>query len=671
MHISEFRGNLTKEGFYELMIWIVVSSLFYLISLKDYLLFYTVVELSSVYIAYAIFFAAWESINVENKYAVIIGAGFFFIGSLDFLHTLAFNGINMLPDLNTNITDHFWNIARYLQGISFFIAPVMFLLGSKNIVKTDKDGFKESSFAWNVFSIYAFFTLACVLFIYSLKNSQSQYFEVLEIGIFELISKYLISFVLLCSLFLLYINRKRFNENVFRLLVLAISLTIIWEGLSSIYTNADLNLDLIIYILKLLSFYLIYKAISNTRYSAQYNLFLKEERDIENPLSRKVDDFGDMCSHIYRMSGIAKHLTKNKKSEELRESEAFNSFMQNLQGIEFQFHENYTFIFIHGPVEKITGYKKEEILSGKVNWIDIVKPEDRFVIFEKRKKLRFNPDLILESEYRISRKDGGEKWVREILQKIPEKSGYSGKFQGLIYDITACKISEEALERIDKIRVKEVHHRIKNNLQVVSALLSLQAEKFEDEEVIEAFRESQNRVSSISKIHEELHEGENLDTLDFTKYLQKLTSDLFASYKVRNDNISLKLDLEKVDIGMEIAIPLGIIVNEIISNSLKYAFSEKTDGEISLTFCKIESFIKKYGSSYSGEEIVNEEDFCYILTVKDYGKGLPDDIDFKNAKTLGLQLINVLVEQIGGFIQLKRNKGTEYIIMFGPKEKGN
>ena len=95
LHILEFRGNLTKAGLYELMIWIVVLSLFYMISLKDYLLFYTVVQLSSVYIAYAIFFAAWESKNIDHPYIVIIGAGFFFIGSLEFLHILALNGLDI------------------------------------------------------------------------------------------------------------------------------------------------------------------------------------------------------------------------------------------------------------------------------------------------------------------------------------------------------------------------------------------------------------------------------------------------------------------------------------------------------------------------------------------------------------------------------------------------
>lgn len=653
------------------MIWIAVLSLFYMISLKDYLLFYTVVQLSSVYIAYAIFFAAWESKNIDHPYIVIIGSGFFFIGSLEFLHILALNGLEILPDLNAHIADQSWAVAGYLQGLSFLIAPIMFLLGNKNRIEGDTGQLKGSSFAWNVFSLYAFFTLLCILFVYSFGNFQSHYFEALEIKIFEIISRYFISLLLLCSLFLLYINRKRFNENVFRLLALAISLTIVWEGFSSIYTKADLNLDLIIYILKLISFYLIYKAISNTGYSIQYNLFSKENSDIEKCLGRKVEALEDMCSHIYRMAGIEKYLVKNKKFEEEWSSEAYSSFMQNLQGIGFQFDENCTIIFIHGPVEEITGYKKEDILSGEVNWISIVKPEDKSIIFEKRRKLESNLVSIIENEYRICRKDGGEKWVREILQKIPETSGYSGKYQGLIYDITARKMSEESIESIDKIRVREVHHRIKNNLQVISALLSLQAEKFEDKEVIEAFRESQNRVSSISMIHEELHEGKNLDTLDFTEYLQKLTSDLFTSYKVRNDNVSLKLNLEKVDIGMETAIPLGIIVNEIISNSLKYAFSEKTDGEISLTFGRTESFFEKYGALYSREEILNERDFCYILNVKDDGKGLPDDVDFKNANTLGLQLINVLVEQIGGVIQLKRNKGTEYIIKFGLKGKEN
>jgi len=198
-------------------------------------------------------------------------------------------------------------------------------------------------------------------------------------------------------------------------------------------------------------------------------------------------------------------------------------------------------------------------------------------------------------------------------------------------------MAEEALEKIDKIRVKEIHHRIKNNLQVISSLLSLQAERFEDKEVLEAFRESQNRVESIAMIHEKLHESESTDALDFADYLRKLTTDLFSSYKIGIKNINLKLDLEQVYLSMDIAIPLGIIVNELVSNALKHAFPSGREGEIKISFCKYETFAAKYGISNSENncpcgdkcpcskeytdrvECTNNDVFYYMLTVADNG----------------------------------------------------
>ena len=239
-------------------------------------------------------------------------------------------------------------------------------------------------------------------------------------------------------------------------------------------------------------------------------------------------------------------------------------FIQNLHGIGFQLDENLSLIFLHGPVEEMTGYTKQDFLSGKVDWQEIIIPEDRSVIFENRRKLKSNPELVIQSEYRIRAKNGEIKWVREFVRKIPSESRVSTKFQGSVHDITQYKIAEEALKKIEGTRIKEIHHRIKNNLQVISSLLSLQAEKFKDKEVLEAFRESQNRVASIAIIHEELHEGNSMDTLDFADYLRKLTADLFSSYHVGNNRISLKLELEKVCLGMDTAIPLGIIVNELI-----------------------------------------------------------------------------------------------------------
>ena len=238
------------------------------------------------------------------------------------------------------------------------------------------------------------------------------------------------------------------------------------------------------------------------------------------------------------------------------------------------------------------------------------------------------------------------------------------RYQGLIYDITERKKAEEALEKINKLRIKEIHHRIKNNLQVISSLLSLQAEKFDDEKVLEAFRESQNRIASIAIIHEELHEGEGMDALDFAAYLRKLTADLFSSYGVGNNIISLRLDLEQVYLSMDTAIPLGIIVNELVSNALKFAFPAGRDGEIYINISRIKTFAGRYNISNLDGECANKDNFNYMLIVADNGKGISEEIDFRNAESLGLQLVNILVEQIDGCIELKRNQGTEYTIWF-------
>jgi PAS domain S-box-containing protein len=312
----------------------------------------------------------------------------------------------------------------------------------------------------------------------------------------------------------------------------------------------------------------------------------------------------------------------------------------------------------------MTGYNREDILSGKIDWKETIVPEDRLSTFKKQEQLKSNPNLVIENEFRIRRKDGEIEWVREITQRISDKSETSVKFQGLMYDITERKKAEDALEKINKLRIKEIHHRIKNNLQVISSLLSLQAEKFEDKEVLEAFRESQNRIASIAMIHEELHEGEGTDTLDFAAYLRKLTADLFSSYRVGNASISLKLDLEQVYLNMDVAIPLGIIVNELVSNALKYAFPAGRAGEIYINFCRIETFAARYEISGLNGECLDKNDFHYVLIVADNGKGISGGIDFRTAESLGLQLVNILVEQIDGCIKLKRNQGTEYTIRF-------
>ncbi|RPJ64609.1 MAG: sensor histidine kinase, partial [Alphaproteobacteria bacterium] len=207
------------------------------------------------------------------------------------------------------------------------------------------------------------------------------------------------------------------------------------------------------------------------------------------------------------------------------------------------------------------------------------------------------------------------------------------------------------------------------NLQVISSLLSLEAERLTDTKTLEAFRESQNRVTSMALIHEELYKGTGTDNLDFAAYLRKLTEDLFRSYKLGNKDISLKLDLEQVYLGMDTAIPLGIIVNELVSNSLKHAFSAVRRGEIRINLSKCEISTSIDNISDPDGDCPDRDDFHYILTVADNGNGIPEEIDFQNADSLGLQLVNILVDQIDGSIELNRDKGAKFVISFSDIEE--
>jgi len=231
-------------------------------------------------------------------------------------------------------------------------------------------------------------------------------------------------------------------------------------------------------------------------------------------------------------------------------------------------------------------------------------------------------------------------------------------------DITEHRKAEEALKKIDDARIKEIHHRIKNNLQVISSLLSLEAERFNDIKVLGAFKDSQNRVASMALIHEELYRSKGPDDLDFAAYLRKLTENLLNSYNLRNNGISLKSNFEQVNLNMDTAIPLGIIVNELVSNSLKHAFPSGRKGEISISLER---------TNYSNINIKNcnveneygaKDNFHYVLTVADNGKGILEGITLQTVDSLGLQLVSILVEQIDGYVELKRDHGTEFVIWF-------
>jgi len=331
--------------------------------------------------------------------------------------------------------------------------------------------------------------------------------------------------------------------------------------------------------------------------------------------------------------------------------------------------------------ENITrlGYEVEDFTSNRLLYGDIVHPED---LEKMAVELEMNVEAgctDYTSEYRILTKSGEVRWVdeRTVIQRSKDGEVH---LQGIILDITEHKKAEDALLQMEEIRKKEIHHRIKNNLQVISMLLYLESGNFTDRDVIEAFRDSQNRVKSMALVHEKLYQSEDMVSVDFADYIKNLVDYLFQSYSLDSRKVSLKLDVEKVFLGMDTAVPLGIIVNELVSNSLKHAFAGEKEGEIYIELHRNRenSTLQEKNYDNSGNTKVRpqnnertglngateDREEKLTLIVRDNGRGFPEKLDFRNTTSLGLQLVTTLVDQIEGDIRLDRSRGTGFEISF-------
>lgn len=230
---------------------------------------------------------------------------------------------------------------------------------------------------------------------------------------------------------------------------------------------------------------------------------------------------------------------------------------------------------------------------------------------------------------------------------ITDKSGNTLGSVHIARDITERKIMEDQIKNSlqeKEMLIRETYHRVKNNLMVISSLLDLQARYIEDIETQNIFRDSQNRARSMALIHEKLYQTADLKWINFADYIQKLSMELFETYSSQSNNIKIDFDLENHKLDTETSIPLGLIVNELISNSLKHAFPDDRKGIIKIKFYK--------------------DSEKYVLMISDNGIGFPEDLDYKKSSSLGLRIVNSLIDQIMGEITMDITHGTEFTIKF-------
>lgn len=248
------------------------------------------------------------------------------------------------------------------------------------------------------------------------------------------------------------------------------------------------------------------------------------------------------------------------------------------------------------------------------------------------------------------RKDGSEFPAEASISKV--EWGGTELLTVILRDVTVRNRNEQTIRSALKekeVLLQEVHHRVKNNLQVVSSLLSMQERKVDDESVRKVFRESRNRIHSMALIHEHLYGSESLSRVEFDRYVRDFADVLYRSYRADRTRVRLKTELESLELGLDTAVPCALILNELISNALKHAFPDGRRGEIEVALSQ-------------------RPDRSITLCVSDDGVGVPDDVGFWNTKSLGWKLVRTLVRQLDGEVEIGGPPGTRICVRFAPPE---
>lgn len=363
------------------------------------------------------------------------------------------------------------------------------------------------------------------------------------------------------------------------------------------------------------------------------NIFLKKGNKLEN--KNTVETF-------IRLASVA--LQRREAEIKLKESEnRYKAIFENTGASTIIFDKNGIILIQNSEMEKMTGYSKEEV-EGKMTWMEFIPPKELKMMQEYHKKRTKDPKSApsrYETKFII--KDGNINNAQITVDKIPGTEEYVSSITNITDLRNAEKELKMSLEEKDML-LKEIYHRTKNNLMMISSLLNLQSSYIKDKGARDVFRESQNRARSMAMIHERLYQSTDLKNIDFSEYIQTLTIELYRTIVSDPSRIKLNINVEDVKIDINTVVPLGLIVNELFTNCMKYAFPDGRSGEINVV-------------------LHQKEDF-YELIVKDNGIGIPEDLDYLHAESLGLQLVNNLTDQIDGKIEMDRTNGTEFKITF-------
>jgi PAS domain S-box-containing protein len=341
---------------------------------------------------------------------------------------------------------------------------------------------------------------------------------------------------------------------------------------------------------------------------------------------------------------------ERKQAEEARREsqQMLQLVMDNIPQFIYWKDRNSVYLGCNRNFSHLAGVSNPENIVGKTDY-DLPWEKEEANFFHERDRQVMETDTpkyhIVEP---LLRADGQKVWLGTNKVPLRDSEGNVVGILGTFGDITERKQADEKIKASLKekdVLLKEIHHRVKNNLQIISSLLKLQSSSIKDKHTLEMFKDSQSRIRTMALIHEKLYQSQDISRVNFVEYISNLAANLFRSYELVTTAINPIINVENIFLEIDVAVPCGLIINEIVSNSLKYAFPDRRKGEIQIHLY-----------------FFNEHEIKLI--VSDNGIGLPKYLDFKNTETLGLQLVSNLVEQLEGTIEVNGNSGTEFIIKF-------
>ncbi|QJW95803.1 sensor histidine kinase [Frigoriglobus tundricola] len=350
-----------------------------------------------------------------------------------------------------------------------------------------------------------------------------------------------------------------------------------------------------------------------------------------------------MSGAMYVLASVIDISTRKQAEANLRASEErFQAFMNHAPLAAWMVDEEFRGVYASPGFDRLTGLSPGSLLGRTPSELFPAGVAARHTANSNRV---LSTGLPVGDEEPLVGLDGfpGVAYVVKFPVRGPSGQTLIGS---VAIDITERKRTEELIKaslREKEVLLKEIHHRVKNNLQIVSALLELQSRQTTDRAAVEMFRESRGRVKSMALIHERLYRSLDLARVDFAEYTRQLAGDLFRTYKVSGD-IRLEIDVDIPALSIDIAIPCGLLLNELISNCLKHAFAAAADGCIRVA--------------------LHRERGTNVVTVADDGVGFPAGTDFRNSTSFGLQLVNTLVEQLAGESVMTADRGTTVTVRF-------